>query len=108
MNKIAVLATIASAALAGAAFLSAAAPAAAKDYEFCQQDYSSAMRSCGFETMEQCVAMISGRGGSCMRNPFQAETSGSYASAPKAAPATIDNEWELWLLRATSARPAPR
>lgn len=83
VSKIAVLATIASAALAGAAFLSAAAPAAAKDYEFCQQDYSSTMRSCGFETMEQCVAMISGRGGSCMRNPFLAETSGSYASAPK-------------------------
>lgn len=83
MNKITVLATIATAALVGAALLSDAGPAAAKDYEFCQQDYSSAMRSCGFETMEQCVAMISGRGGSCMRNPLLAETSRSYASAPK-------------------------
>lgn len=83
MSKIVVLATIAGAALTGAAFLSAAAPAAAKDYEFCQQDHSSEMRSCGFETMEQCVAMISGRGGSCMRNPILAELSRSYASTPK-------------------------
>lgn len=82
MNKISVLATIAAVALVGAAFLSDAGPAAAKDYEFCQQDYSSNMRSCDFETMEQCVAMISGRGGSCTRNPL-AETSRSYASAPK-------------------------
>lgn len=83
VNKITVLATIAAAALVGAAFLSDAGPAAAKDYEFCQQDYSSNMRSCDFETMEQCVAMISGRGGSCTRNPLRAETSRPYASAPK-------------------------
>lgn len=83
VNKITVLATIAAAALVGAAFLSDVGPAAAKDYELCQQDYSTNMRSCDFETMEQCVAMISGRGGSCTRNPLLAETSGSYASAPK-------------------------
>ena len=41
------------------------------------------MRSCGFDTMDQCVAMISGRGGSCDRNPFLAEASASYAYAPK-------------------------
>ena len=56
--------------LASAAFLEPVQPAAAKDYEYCRQDYSSGMRQCGFDTMEQCLAMISGRGGSCLRDPF--------------------------------------
>jgi hypothetical protein len=41
------------------------------------------MRSCGFETMEQCVAAISGRGGTCTRDPYVPETGESYAYAPK-------------------------
>jgi Protein of unknown function (DUF3551) len=68
--------------LAGSAFLITAEPAAARDYEYCRQD-SSGMNSCSFDTMEQCVAMMSGRGGSCSRNPFLAEASASYAYAPK-------------------------
>ncbi len=83
MSKRFALSTISVAALAGTAFLGAAEPAAAKEYEFCRHDYSSGMRSCGFDTMEQCVAMISGRGGSCIRNPLLAETSVSYAYAAK-------------------------
>ena len=58
-------------------------PVAAKDYAFCRQDDSSGMRSCGFETMEQCVTAISGRGGACTRDPYVTETGGSYAYAPK-------------------------
>lgn len=69
--------------LAASAFLSTTEPAAARDYKFCRQDYSSGTRQCGFDTMEQCVAMISGRGGSCIREPFPAEAGASYAYAPK-------------------------
>ena len=71
------------AALAASAFLSTTESAAARGYKFCRQDYSSGMRQCGFDTVEQCVAMISGRGGSCIRDPFLAEAGASYAYAPK-------------------------
>jgi hypothetical protein len=84
MKTIFAFSAVAVAILAGSAFLITAEPAAAKDYEFCKQDFSSAPRlSCAFDTMEQCVAMISGRSGSCTRNPFLAEGSASYAYAPK-------------------------
>jgi hypothetical protein len=68
--------------LAGSAFLITAEPAAARDYTYCRQD-SSGMNSCSFDTIEQCVAEMSGRGGTCSRNPFLAEASASYAHAPK-------------------------
>ena len=68
--------------LAALACLSAVPSASAKDYQYCKQDHFSGMRDCRFETMEQCVAMISGGGGSCMRDPYLAETSASYASVP--------------------------
>ena len=83
MKKIFAFSAIAVATLAGSAVLSATEPAAARDYEFCRQDYTSGMRQCGFDTMEQCIAMISGRGGSCIRDPFLAEARASYAYAPK-------------------------
>jgi hypothetical protein len=82
MKNILAFSTIAVAILAGSAFLSTSEPAAAKDYEFCRQD-SSGTLACGFDTMEQCVAMMSGRGGTCSRNPFLADASASYAHAPK-------------------------
>jgi hypothetical protein len=53
------LGTIAAVALAAATFWYTAEPASAKNYEYCRVD-SSGMRSCGFDTMEQCLAMISG------------------------------------------------
>jgi uncharacterized protein DUF3551 len=83
MSKTITFSTIAASALAGAVFLSAAAPVAAREYQYCREDYSSGMRQCGFDTVEQCVAMISGRGGSCVRNPLLSEASASYAHAPK-------------------------
>ncbi len=83
MKKILAFSAIAVATMAGLAFLSFAEPAAAKEYEICRQDYASGMLSCSFDTMEQCVAMISGRGGSCTRNPFLADANASYARAPK-------------------------
>jgi hypothetical protein len=83
MSRIFAFSAIAATALATVAFLEAVQPAAAKNYEYCRQDYSSGTRQCGFDTMEQCVAMISGRGGSCMRDPFLKETSESFAYARK-------------------------
>lgn len=83
MSKIFAFGTVAATALATVAFLETVQPAAASSHEYCRQDYASGMRSCGFDTMEQCLAMIAGRGGSCMRDPFLKETSESFAYARK-------------------------
>ena len=64
------------------ALVAVATPASAGSNEYCRQDVSSAMRSCGFATMEQCQAMSSGRGGTCYRDPFLPEASNAYAYAP--------------------------
>jgi hypothetical protein len=73
MRQTIAFSTIALAALAGAAFFVAGEPSAARNYQYCGADYASGVRQCGFDTMEQCVAMISGRGGSCTRDHFLAE-----------------------------------
>jgi hypothetical protein len=65
------------------AFVAMATPAAASPGEFCRQDVTSGMRSCSFETLEQCQAMSSGRGGSCYRDPFLARASDALAYQPK-------------------------
>ncbi|WP_249158009.1 DUF3551 domain-containing protein [Bradyrhizobium jicamae] len=55
--------------LAGADYLSVA-PAVSTDASgYCLQDYSSAIRKCSFDTLEQCIVAISSRGGSCARHP---------------------------------------
>jgi hypothetical protein len=51
MKKSFAFSTIAVATLAGSAFLVTPEPVAAKDYEFCRQDYSSGISSCGFDNM---------------------------------------------------------
>jgi hypothetical protein len=51
--------------------------------EFCRKDITSAMVSCSFDTMDQCQAMSSGRGGDCFRDPFLADSSNALAYAPK-------------------------
>ncbi|MBR1140723.1 MULTISPECIES: DUF3551 domain-containing protein [Bradyrhizobium] len=84
MNKVFASGMIVAAALAAAALVMPTQPAAAKEYEFCRQDWGSGMRNCAFDTMEQCVAMISGRGGTCVRNPVGNEPTASYAYASKA------------------------
>src|SRR6476661_4589436 len=72
-------------ALLALAYLAMAAPAAAGPSEYCRQDVTSGMRSCSFETLEQCQAMSSGRGGTCSRDPFlpEAKASDAYAWQPK-------------------------
>jgi hypothetical protein len=63
------------------AFVAMATPAAAGEY--CRQDVTSHMLSCGFDTMAQCQAMSAGRGGDCVRDPFLAPSSSAYAYQPK-------------------------
>jgi hypothetical protein len=71
------------AALFALAYVAMATPASAGPSEYCRQDVTSGMRSCSFETLEQCQAMSSGRGGTCYRDPFLTDTSSAYAYQPK-------------------------
>src|SRR5438445_11152231 len=82
MKQVVKLTTSSATALLALAYVSMATPAAAAKYEYCRQDVTSGMRSCSFETMEQCQAMSSGRGGTCYRDPLLTDTS-AYAYQPK-------------------------
>ncbi|WP_439402197.1 DUF3551 domain-containing protein [Bradyrhizobium sp. DASA03068] len=55
---------------------------ATKEHAFCRLDYDSGVRSCSFETIDQCVSAIAGRGGSCFRSAGS-EGDASSAEAPK-------------------------
>jgi hypothetical protein len=70
-------------ALFAMAFVAMATPAAAGHNEYCRQDVTSGMRTCGFETLEQCKAMSSGRGGDCYRDPFISDPGNALAYQPK-------------------------
>lgn len=71
------------AALAAGASVSLAPPAAADPYKWCAQYggfWGGGGRNCGFVTYRQCMATVSGIGGSCEPNPFytgRRETTGS-------------------------------
>jgi Protein of unknown function (DUF3551) len=80
------LLTLSAAAIACAAFFVTSGPAAAKNYEYCRIDISSFMKQCGFETLAQCQDMSSGRGGSCVRDPFFDGGANSNANAYAYAP----------------------
>ena len=69
-------------ALCALAFVAVATPASAGEY--CRKDVTSAVVSCGFDTLTQCQDMSAGRGGDCYRDPFLANTSSALAYAPKA------------------------
>jgi hypothetical protein len=58
------------AALSALAFASISTPASAHTYEYCRYDVLSHMLGCSFDSLEQCKAMSSGRGGDCLRDPF--------------------------------------
>jgi Protein of unknown function (DUF3551) len=62
---------------AAAAPSDAAQATATSDY--CKMDYVAGMRNCGFASLEQCQATMSGRGGHCFQNLF-AGASNSFAS----------------------------
>jgi hypothetical protein len=69
-------------ALCALAFVTVATPASAGEY--CRKDVTSAVVSCGFDTLAQCQDMSAGRGGDCYRDPFLPDTRSALAYAPKA------------------------
>ena len=58
--------------IAIAAMAALARPAAAIEYPWCAQygGMSDGGRNCGFSTLAQCLATVSGIGGGCERNLF--------------------------------------
>ena len=64
------LLTFGAAAIASAAFFGSAAPATAGPHEYCRRDIVNyGALSCSFDTLAQCQATASGRGGDCLRDP---------------------------------------
>ena len=51
-------------------FVAFATPTSASAHDYCRKDVTSSIISCSFDTLEQCQAMSSGRGGDCFRDPF--------------------------------------
>ena len=83
MKTIAKMIAASAAALTTLAFVTIAAPAAQAG-EYCSTN-TSGMRGCGFSTLEQCQASVSGIGsGPCMRDPFYGNTN-ALAYQPKHA-----------------------
>jgi hypothetical protein len=70
------------AALGALTFVATATPASAHTYEYCRRDVIGATLSCSFDTMAQCQAMSSGRGGDCLRDPSLSDIASTYAYAP--------------------------
>jgi hypothetical protein len=64
--------SVRSAILAGAVLAAAfaATPASAVEYPWCAQYGRDGGRNCGFVNLAQCMATVSGIGGSCQRNSF--------------------------------------
>jgi Protein of unknown function (DUF3551) len=71
----------ASVALAALALVAIATPAA-RAGEFCSTN-TSGMRGCGYTSLEQCQASMSGVGGTCARDPFYKDASTALAYQPK-------------------------
>ena len=83
MRRFSILTTTSIAALSAWTFVAFATPASAHTYEYCRRDITGYTLSCGFDTLAQCQAMSSGRGGSCYRDPLLTDTSSAYAYQPK-------------------------
>jgi hypothetical protein len=64
-------------------FVAFATPASAHTYEYCRRDIIGYALSCGFDTLAQCQAMSSGRGGDCVRDPSLGDVRSAYAFASK-------------------------
>ena len=77
------LLTLSAATIACAAYFGTLAPAAAGSHEYCRRDITEyGAMSCGFDTLAQCQAMASGRGGDCLRDPSLGGGTSAYAYAP--------------------------
>ena len=70
------------AALSALTFVAIATPASARTYEYCRRDIIGNVLSCSFDTLTQCQAMSSGRGGDCLRDPSLSDIASTYAYAP--------------------------
>jgi hypothetical protein len=82
MSKGFELVTTSVAALSVLSFVAIANPASARTYEYCRRDIIGSVLSCSFETLAQCQAMSSGRGGDCLRDPSLSDVGSTYAYAP--------------------------
>jgi Protein of unknown function (DUF3551) len=87
MKRFSILSTTSIAALSAWTFVAFATPASARTYEYCRRDVIGYTLSCGFDTLAQCQAMSSGRGGDCLRDPTLGDVRSAYAFAPKRGPA---------------------
>jgi len=77
------LLTLSAAAVACAAFFGSAGPAVAGSHEYCRRDVTEyGAMSCSFDTLAQCQAMASGRGGDCFRDPSVGAGGSAYAYTP--------------------------
>ena len=67
--------------IAVAALTALIRPAAAIEYPWCAQygSMDDGGRNCGFSTLEQCMATVSGIGGGCERNLFYTAPAGRPA-----------------------------
>ena len=74
------------AAFAVAAIVGAMGTTSATAGEFCRQDVTGHMTSCGYSSMAQCQAMSAGIGGDCFRDPNLGSSNpgNAFAHAPKA------------------------
>ena len=79
--------TVASILVRALAYAAISTPAQAHTYEYCRRDAESFAQSCSFDTLAQCQATSSGRGGDCYRDPFLRGASGAHAYAPIRTPA---------------------
>ena len=88
------------AALGALTFVASTAPASAHKYEYCRTDVGDYKLVCSYDTLAQCQWAVSGRGGVCLRDPFQGWVNDAYAYVPGYSPsqgrrghvkATIEN-----------------
>jgi hypothetical protein len=82
-------------ALASVAMMSAPAAHAG---EFCSVN-NSYMRSCSFDTIEQCQAMLSGRDGTCIRDPLLADKNSALLANKRSAFASVQKRHRVKKLR---------
>lgn len=84
MKQLLKLAAAPAAAAFALAWVAMATPAAASPSEYCRVEYGSgATLVCSFASMEQCQAAVSGRAGTCVRDPFLPDNSNAFAYQPK-------------------------
>jgi hypothetical protein len=85
MKEIVKAATVRAATLAAVIGFGAMIASEASAGEFCRQDVTGHMKSCGFDSMAQCQAASAGIGGDCFRDPNIKDNTGAFAYQPKSS-----------------------